>query len=301
MCAGFYAAGFLLWLAYLTRTVAPNSANWGVPTVLLNSGLRLVLCAFVGVYLLNLATLVRRFYLIDISAQVLWAAVNRTLFAVGLAIPISLVFSAGGIAKGLDIAFFFIGFLANAFLHGLTKVVGKGFSTRGSGRDDFSLRMVRGIDFWKELRLEEEGIENAQNLATADVIELAIRTPFAVRTLIDWVDQAIVICRFGKKIENLENAGLNISAMELAASSPEATGKTDVVQAIVHSTSTEQALVTAQLNNLYEDDFVRELWTLWQPKREFTILRAIPAAVPASIDRPESWPPPPPRTTESKP
>jgi hypothetical protein len=54
---------------------------------------------------------------------------------------------------------------------------------------------VSGINLWIEYRLAEEGIENVQNLATADPITLAIHTHYNVRTLVDWIDQALLLHR----------------------------------------------------------------------------------------------------------
>ena len=294
ICSLLYAVRFTLCLAYANKAGNPGApASWFLPDKLLNESLRLVLYTFLGVYLFNLGTLIRRVYLIDLTEQVFWGAINRLLLAMGLAVAIPLtMFSApaagaapaaplsqnvvvSAVKNNLEIVFFSIGFLANVFLDWVLEMAMRISSIRTSQREDFSLRMVRGINIWKEFRLEEEGIENAQNLATADVIELAIKTHYPLRTLVDWVDQAILICRFGEKSKDLENAGLNVSAIELAWLAPEATGRTDVVQAIQSTTSMKEPFITAQLNSLYEDAMVRELWTLWQRKAEFNSAGAV--------------------------
>jgi hypothetical protein len=153
-------------------------------------------------------------------------------------------------------------------------------------REDFSLRMVRGINIWKDYRLEEEGIENSQNLATADVIELAVKTHYPLRTLI--------VSRFGLKTKDLEAAGLNISAIEMAWLAPEATGDTAFAKAIANAGKLDFELVKAQLNSLYEDAFVRELWTLWQTKPEFQDAATfrMPLAVPPPHEMPVQQQPP---------
>lgn len=285
ICSLLYAAGFTFCLAYANKAGNPDSpASWFLPDKLLNENLRLVLFTFLGVYLFNLGTLIRRVYLIDLTEQVFWGAINRLLLSMGLAVAIPLtLFSppAAGAApashnmlvsavrNNLEIVFFSMGFLANVFLDWVLEMAMHISSIATIERKDFSLRMVRGINIWKEFRLEEEGIENAQNLATADVLDLAIKTHYPIRTLIDWVDQSILICRFGEKSKDLEGAGLNVSAIELAWLAPAATGRTDVVQAIQSTTAMKEAFIIAQLNSLYEDAHVRELWTLWQRKPEF--------------------------------
>lgn len=53
-----------------------------------------------------------------------------------------------------------------------------------------SLDVVDGIDFFTRYRLEEAGIYEVQNLATANPILLHIETPFGIFETIDWVGQA---------------------------------------------------------------------------------------------------------------
>lgn len=51
---------------------------------------------------------------------------------------------------------------------------------------------LEGLTLWHEARLEEEDIENVENMATADLVELMLVTRIAPDRLIDWVDQAIL-------------------------------------------------------------------------------------------------------------
>jgi hypothetical protein len=277
LCAVFYMAGVALGLEYI-HTNDAHTPSWLFPGNILVHA-RLLLYTFIGVYLFNSGTLVRRVYLVDLSEVVFWGGIYRLMLSMGLAITLlPFKFSSGRV----ELVFFAIGFLANAFLGWVLELAMQAAGINTAKRDDFSLRMVRGINVWKDYRLEEEGVENAQNLATADVIELAVKTHYSLRTLIDWVDQAMAISRFGLKIKDLEAAGLNVSAIELAWLAPEATGgNTAVAQAIATAGKMDLELVKAQLNSLYEDALVRELWTLWQTKPEFNGTKiTISAAVP---------------------
>jgi hypothetical protein len=276
MCAGLYLAGFGLGLDYLHANDTHTAGRLFPGNVIDHA--RLLTYTFIGVYLFNAGTLIRRAYLIDLSEQVFWGSIYRLLLSMGLAIAL-LPF---GFSAHIELVFFGIGFIANVVLGWVMELVMQLAGINAPKREDFSLRMIRGINIWKEYRLEEEGIDNAQNLATVDVIELAVKTHYTLRTLIDWVDQAIVVCRFGQKTKDLEAAGLNVSAIELAWLAPEASaGNTAVAQAIATCGKMDPELVKAQLNSLYEDAFVRDLWTLWQTKPEFqgTTLR-IPIPVP---------------------
>jgi hypothetical protein len=85
---------------------------------------------------------------------------------------------------------------------------------------DLPIQLVQGIDIWKEQRFQEEGIENVQNLATADVFSLAVETHYPLRTLIDWIDQAIFIQRFSASLKRARDSSLAVSAIELAWLAP---------------------------------------------------------------------------------
>ena len=55
------------------------------------------------------------------------------------------------------------------------------------------LSEIEGLSIWIQSRLNQEGIDNVQNLATADVPALVVGTSYAVTQIIDWIDQAILL------------------------------------------------------------------------------------------------------------
>jgi hypothetical protein len=58
---------------------------------------------------------------------------------------------------------------------------------------DLPLGGLCGMTVWHEARLQEEGIENIANLATADLVDLLLSTKFPAARLVEWVDAAILI------------------------------------------------------------------------------------------------------------
>lgn len=113
--------------------------------------------------------------------------------------------------------------------------------------------------------MEEEGIESVQNLATADLLELAVHTHFNIRTLIDWIDQSIMLSRFTEdQIKTMSSLSISISAIELAASSPEYRRTSDISNALADLLKIDKTLMENSLNGLYEDTYVRQLWSQWQ-------------------------------------
>lgn len=222
--------------------------------------------AFLGVYLFNLGSMVRRLYLSDMTEHVFWGSINRLLLSVGVAIVIA--------PKNADLPhpnsmYFAIGFLANAFLQGVLQAGLRLGKISRARTEDLPLQLVRGINIWKEYRLEEEGIEDVQNLATADPIDLAIKTHYSLRTLIDWIDQAVVIVRLGKlKSDKLWALGVPVSAIDLAWQSPENSRSTTNSDTLAAKLEMEPLFMANLMNALYEDAFVQTLWALWQTRVE---------------------------------
>jgi hypothetical protein len=220
--------------------------------------------AALGAYIFNLGVMVRRAFLSDITEHVFWSANYRLLLSSGLALilptvsvwhPPYLLFAIAFTPRTLVTA-----------LKNLVRVTAEKFGNLRAHdtTDELSLSLIQGIDIWKEQRLEEEGIESVQNLATADVLTLAVKTHYSMRTLLDWVDQAILINRLPGKLTVIRNAGLPISAIEFAWMSPVNSLNEEMANLVAKTIENEPPVVAAMMNSLYEDAYVNALWSLWQ-------------------------------------
>lgn len=69
------------------------------------------------------------------------------------------------------------------------------------------LLMIEGMTGHDELRLNELGIDNCHDLATADFVPLLFQTPYPARQLIDWLLQAKLCVLFGPEVEELRQRG----------------------------------------------------------------------------------------------
>jgi len=246
----------------------PGSDSWFFPKAFVIAA-RPALYAFIGVYLFNLGSIVRRIYLADLNEQVFWGAINRLWLSMGLALVVMKSGLLANIPSSESSVYFAIGFLANIFLDWVLGNALKLLSLNKPKSEDLPLQMVKGINIWKEYRLEEEGIENVQNLATADVTELTIRTHYNFRTLIDWIDQAILLTRLtSDQVKVFAAQATAISAIELASASPKATGDSKVANALATKLSIDPDLMAATMDRLYEDEYVQDLWNLWQSGKE---------------------------------
>lgn len=69
-------------------------------------------------------------------------------------------------------------------------------------QQDYPLSDLDGLNIWYESRLLEEGIEDMQNLATANLVDLMLNTRIPVERLVDWVDQSILYLHLGTQEKN---------------------------------------------------------------------------------------------------
>ena len=64
-----------------------------------------------------------------------------------------------------------------------------------------------GLNAYQEDRLMLEGIENLQNLATANIVDLMLRTRHPVEQIIDWIDQAVLHLHVRKMVDAFQKSG----------------------------------------------------------------------------------------------
>lgn len=74
-------------------------------------------------------------------------------------------------------------------------------------RDSFSLTKLEGINLYNRARLLEEGIENIENLAHHNLMELIARTRIPTPRLVDMFDQAILYLHLGLEADEKEENG----------------------------------------------------------------------------------------------
>jgi hypothetical protein len=237
------------------------------------SVVELPMMAFLGVVIFNYGLMLRRLYVWDLTTPVFWNALYRTWLVLAvasvLAASMSFVIPTNDGAPNEWVhwhaVFFIIGFIVNEFVGMLMDQARQRFQIKRLKVDELPLSLIQGINFWHEYRLEEEGIENIQNLATGDIIDLAFTTRYNLRTLLDWVDQAILIHRMGQKATNLRDAGFISGAIDMAWASPQNTkGDQRLAEQIAKTVGSDPIYVSTLMDNLYQDAQVDLLWDLWQ-------------------------------------
>ncbi|WP_437916201.1 hypothetical protein WME73_15485 [Sorangium sp. So ce302] len=178
--------------------------------------------AFLGTYFFALNMVFRRYVRADLGPKAYSHISVRIIIATILAWVMSKTFegaSPSGGAAPIDnapwqllVLAFFIGIVPDtglAVLHDLLKTRMVTFFVP-TLKDRDPLTHLEGITLYDKARLLEEGIENIENLAHHNLIELILRTRIPAPRLVDLVDQAILYLHARDEAEPARNAPSSI-------------------------------------------------------------------------------------------
>lgn len=151
--------------------------------------------AFIGAYIFTIQMLVRRYFQSDLKSSAYAGSFVRTVVAVG---TVAVLDRAGALGDGTVQAA--LAFVIGSFpLMGLQLLLRLGAKVAKLAVPvlDFPhpLSDIEGLSVWYEARLLEEGIEDMQNLLTANLPEVILHTRVPVGRLVDWLDQAQLFLR----------------------------------------------------------------------------------------------------------
>ena len=244
-------------------TLTPHAASlWGFPFEYpVGQDLTDATYAVLGAYTFNTGLLVRRAFVSDVTKNLYWGSINRLIFSVSFAV--AFVPHVPLIGKHHTVVSFSIAFFPKLVLTALRRLTVKVMAVPDAGEADIAIQAVQGIDIWKQARLEEEGIESVQNLATADVLMVAVKTNYPLRTIVDWMDQAILIQRFPTKYKQLLAAGLPVSALDFTAEGAK-DDQTAYRQVIASALHVDPLVVKETIRCMADDTAIKILRRLWQ-------------------------------------
>jgi hypothetical protein len=77
------------------------------------------------------------------------------------------------------------------------------------------LRHLEGLNVWYESRLIEEGIESMQNLCTASLVDLMLKTRIPIARVVDWIDQAYLFLHLAKDAKHPEEPPPGVAALRI--------------------------------------------------------------------------------------
>jgi hypothetical protein len=174
---------------------------------------QLVLClAFTGAFIWSAQNIIRRLITGDLTPGTYYSSALRMVFASLVSLMLSYTLetlpTAGYTRESLPVIAFLSGMLPDNTFTYLKERVSTFIKTGMKMSHDLPLEMIEGINVFHKLRLSEVGIDNAQNLAEANLIELVLKTPFNPSQLIDWIAQAKLYVYFKDNIDRLRALGI---------------------------------------------------------------------------------------------
>ena len=173
--------------------------------------------AFLGAYLSGLQHVYRRYSANDLSPTLYYGLAMRIILAAIVAVIIYNAYTAlagasdseGGITANIWPALaFLIGVFPQRGLRWLSDKNPMLSQASDSAVRPAPLEMIEGVETHDVLRLEELGIDNCYDLATADFIPVLLKTPYSARQLIDWILQAKLCVYFGDSVKELRRLGI---------------------------------------------------------------------------------------------
>ena len=193
----------------LVLTGAENMSPEAMKSLRMRSMLVISL-AFIGAFIWSARDIVRRLITGDLTPSAYYSAGLRMVYAALLSLMLSFLLLALPFphsSQVLPVVAFLTGMLPDQALVYLREKIPI-FSGAGHASAEMPLDMIEGINAFHAVRLGEVGVDNAQNLAEANLLELLLKTPFNAAQLIDWIAQAKLYAYFKADIEKLRRVGI---------------------------------------------------------------------------------------------
>jgi len=210
--------------------------------------------AFLGGFIWSSQSIIRRLITADLSPGTFYGAGVRMIFASLVALVLSwLLKDMPAREHTLPVIAFLTGMLpeqALLYLQDRSKIFSRDASARSR---ELPLTMVEGINTFHKVRLGEVAIDNSQNLAEANLVELLLKTPFPPNQVIDWIAQAKLHVFMKDDIEKLRAIGIR-NAFDFVAECSHS------MEAVVAETRLSRVQLSIVYDRLNEDPAIPALW-----------------------------------------
>jgi hypothetical protein len=186
---------FPIVLATVTFAIGWTALLWNGGLADAGTTLEPLAAGFLGAYLFDIQMLTRRFFQSDLKPSAYASAVLRVVVVVIIVLAMHQLplFADGNNAQEEAVVAFVVGLFPLVGLQALNRLVAvilrRPVPTLQS---KYPLSDLEGLTVWYEARLLEEGIEDMQNLVSANMVEVLLHTRVPVGRLVDWHDQALL-------------------------------------------------------------------------------------------------------------
>ncbi|MCX9011612.1 MAG: hypothetical protein OIN66_10890 [Candidatus Methanoperedens sp.] len=151
-----------------------------------------IVFGFLGAYFFGLNMLFRRYARVDLRPKAYSHITVRILMVIILVWVLSEIPMIKGNNSVLLPLAFMIGIFPATAIAIIQEYLQTVIKNRFYIKEEKTLEKLDGINFYQRTQLVEEGVENIENLANYDLIDLMLQTRIPVPCLVDWVDQAIL-------------------------------------------------------------------------------------------------------------
>lgn len=228
---------------------------------LINQSLSVLTFAFMGSYLWSAQNIIRRLINADLSPNVYYKTGVRILLSAVIALILSFLIGEGSgtnvlnFKASLPAIAFLTGMFPERILNYLMKIFKKYVEGGNLTERQLSLYNIEGISMSHKERLNEIGIDDAQNLATASLTKLLVETPFSTRQLLDWIGQAKLLCYVKDDIHRLRAVGIRSVFDFYRGEKSE-----DTLQMLSAASEVNPALMQVVSNQVRDDEGIKSLF-----------------------------------------
>ncbi len=180
--------------------------------VLQRQALSMAVFAFLGSFIWSAKEVIHRLINKDLKPSIFYSGGIRMIIAILVAIVFYFILGSNNLDTPIKSAFpwlaLFTGMVPDRVINYLIDRFKIYTNGRGINNRELDLDRIEGIDLTHKERLAEEGIMNAQNLATTSLTQLIIRTPYEARQILDWIGQAKLLCYAPRDIDKFRAVGI---------------------------------------------------------------------------------------------
>jgi tetratricopeptide (TPR) repeat protein len=131
--------------------------------------------------------------------------------------------------------------------------------------DALPLSLIDGISEWHETRLRDTGIDDIQNLASAEIRELLVNTAFNAQEIIEWIDQATLYLYLENpnEIDSFRRAKIRMTS-DFCSLWEQCRDDTEKRSKVVQNLQSTEERLTVLYSSLNEGPNVHRVRDYWQ-------------------------------------